>query len=413
MKRYIVNISGLILFIFFISGCAANRYTNKNNYVRSEKNFTENANLIRVLLKNENENISYVVRAPIILYDENSPVAEVDAGNRLDFYKEGNGLALNIRSRNFAGKFFLLKPAKNSNSLEYNGKKYAGILKVVLSENNINVINQVSLEDYLKGVLPAEMPIGKGDEYFEALKAFAICARTYAVTKLNSLNSFDVYLDTRDQVYDGINRETEISNRAVDETKNMILTYDGRPATVFYHASCGGHTADVKDVFPGNDEPYLKGVQDGDPPNCAIAPNFKWTENYSSEKFINRLRASGYLNNGNYTLQNVSVESRNSSGRVENLLVSLKSIEGDTKNITITGNKIRSVIRTSDNREILRSTMFEINFNGSDVIINGVGNGHGVGLCQWGAIYQSTQGKNYMQILSFYFPGTQIGKIND
>jgi len=408
MKKYLVSISAFILLILFLSGCAASRYTRKTSYVNSTTN-----NFIRVLLKNENENISFVVRSPVYLYAENNPIAVINTGNRLDFYKDGNNVKLNIRDRIFDGKFFQLKPEKDGNTVEFNGRKYDGVIKIVSNGNSINIVNQVSLEDYLKGVITAEMPIGKGSEYLEALKAFAICARTYAVTKLNNGNSFDVYLDTRDQVYNGAGRESAISNRAVDETKNMILTYDGKPAVVFYHASCGGHTADVKDVFPGNDEPYLRGVEDGDPPNCSIAPNFKWTETYSSQKFIQRLQSSGYLPNGNFTLQNVSVANRNSSGRVENLSVDVKSVEGDTKNILITGNKIRSVIRTSNDKEILRSTMFDIVFNGSEVVINGVGNGHGVGLCQWGAIYQSTHGKNFKEILSFYFPGTQIGKIND
>jgi stage II sporulation protein D len=94
-------------------------------------------------------------------------------------------------------------------------------------------------------------------------------------------------------------------------------------------------------------------------------------------------------------------------------LVNVLSSDGQSKTIAIQGNKIRAAIRKADDSNILQSTMFDVNFNGSNIVITGKGNGHGVGLCQWGAIYQSTQGKNFKDILSFYFPGTEIKEIND
>ncbi len=410
MKNYFLLLIGISFSLLLISGCATSGRISKSNI--SPKNISKENNFIRVLLDNRNSEMAFAIQSPVILYEENSPVAVIKRGNVVKFSGNGNSLNLNISDKNFEAKYFQLKPDNDIGVVEFKNHKYRGIIKLICNGNSVAVINEVSLEDYIRGVIPAEMPLGKGDEYLEALKAFAVCARTYAVSRLNKSHSFDVYLDTRDQVYDGFRKAPNIINRAVDETKGMILTYDDQPATVFYSASCGGHTSNVKDVFTGNNEPYLQGVEDGDPPNCSIAPNFNWTETYSSQEFISRLKSSGYLGEESYILQNVYVENRNSSGRVEDLLIVLSKGSGEKK-INIPGNKIRTAIHNQDNGNILRSTMFEISFNGNQVIIRGKGNGHGVGLCQWGAISQSIKGRDYKQILSFYFPGTTIGKIND
>ncbi|MHB1686130.1 MAG: SpoIID/LytB domain-containing protein [Ignavibacteriaceae bacterium] len=409
IKKNIFYFASLILITAMLNGCASSgRITRKENKLASD-----NSELVKILLDNNYLEISFLVQSPVMLMKENVPTAIVKSGNRLRFYKDGNNLKLTVQDKTFEGKYFQLKSENDEKAVKYKGKSYAGIIKIICSGNSVDMINQVPLETYLKGVVAAEMPVGKGDAYFQALKAFAICARTYTITKLGKGNLFDVYLDTRDQVYDGLSREKALANRAVDDTRNMILTYDDKPAVVFYHASCGGHTANVEDVFPGKNEPYLQGVNDGDPPNCSIAPHFNWEEKYSDDKFLQRLKTSGYLERGEYTLQNVEVGKRNSSGRVAELLVTVRSSDDQSKNIIIYGNKIRAAIRKADDSDILRSTMFDVNFDGTNVTINGKGNGHGVGLCQWGAIYQSTQGKNYKDILSFYFPGTSVRAMND
>ena len=410
MKDTFLPLIGIFFSLLLISGCATSGRISKSNfnskYVNNENNF------IRVLLDNRNPEIIFTIQSSVILYKENSPIAVIKRGNVVRLSSNGNSINLNVSNKYFEAKYFLLKPDNNIGTVEFKNHDYRGFIKIICNGSSVAIINEVSLEDYIRGVIPAEMPLGKGTEYFEALKAFAICSRTYAVSRINKSHSFDVYLDTRDQVYDGYSNVKNIINRAVDETKGIILTYNNQPATVFYSACCGGHTANVKDVFPGNNEPYLQGVEDGDPPNCSIAPNFNWTETYSSEEFLSRLKSSGYLGEGNYILQNVNVGSRNSSGRVENLLIVL-SKDGEEMTINIPGNKIRTAIHNQDNGNILRSTLFEIRFNSNQVIIKGRGNGHGVGLCQWGAISQSMKGRDYRQILSFYFPGTILGKIND
>ena len=411
-KKNLSAISFLILTALYITGCASSsRFSSNEGKSTLTNQFT--GNLIKVLLNDTRRELSFNIESSVILCENEKPIALIKAGNRLNFFSTGNGIELKIQRRIFNAEYFILKPDNNEEGIKYNGARYGGLIKIMGGDNNVNVINQVPLELYLKGVIAREMPMGKGDSYFQALKAFAVCARTYAISKMGKGHLFDIYLDTRDQVYGGLSSEKLLGNKAVDETRNMILTYDGEMAVIFYSSSCGGHTANVKEVFPGNDEPYLRGVKDGDPPNCSISPNFNWEEKYSANKFIQRMKNSGYLDGGDYTLKNVEVGKRSSSGRVAELLVTVLSSDGQSKIIAIQGNKIRAAIRKADDINILQSTMFDVNFNGSNIVITGKGNGHVVGLCQWGAIYQSTQGKNFKDILSFYFPGTEIKEIND
>ncbi len=392
----------------FIAGCSSSRYVErKETYVPSK------SLPIRVLLSDKNNSLSYVVEKPVMLLNQTRVFALVKKGNLLNFSVNGESLRLEIAGKIFTGNYFELKPQEADQFISYNGRRYRGYLKFVSNGSEVQAINRVTLEDYLKGVVPAEMPVGQGDSYFQALKAFAICARTYTIMKYNGRQSyFDVYLDTRDQVYGGADIEQPIADKAVDDTRSLILTYDGRPAKVFYHAACGGHTANARDVFGIKDAPYLDGVKDGDPPNCSIAPGFLWEEDYPQSVFIDRLRTAGLLHDGNYKIKSAEVESRYKSGRVKVLAVNLISDDGTTSTVSLIGNNIRSVIRTADNIGILKSTMFNISLKENDeVVITGKGNGHGVGLCQWGAIHQSIEGKSYSEILSFYFPGTTVKEL--
>ena len=406
MQRVLSYVLFSLAILLFLSGCSSSR-----RFINKTRTFIpSNSVPINVLLSDYNS--SFTIENPVILYRNDKAIALVKDGNRLNFNAGGSGLNLEIAGKEFSAGYFELKPAEGENTVSYRGKKYFGVLKIIPDGIRIRIINRLPLEDYLKGVVPAEMPIGKGDSYFQALKAFAICARTYAVDRMKNNNSlFDVYVDTRDQVYGGADYEHELSDKAVDETAGMILTYDGSPAIVYYSSSCGGHTEDAANVF-GVNVPYLKGVEDGDPPNCSVAPNFFWTEKYPERIFIDRLISSGLLRSGNYSLQNVQVESRDESGRVSELLISLSNNNGDDKEVRIEGNRIRSVIKTANGNDILRSTMFDVSMNSDKTVaITGKGYGHGVGLCQWGAIDQSIKGRDYKQILSFYFPGTEISRL--
>jgi stage II sporulation protein D len=260
-----------------------------------------------------------------------------------------------------------------------------------------------------------EMPIGKGKENYAALKAFSICIRTYASNKINENKEFfDIYSDTRDQVYGGVEGETEYTNGIVDETKGQLLVYEDQPAIIFYHSTCGGFTENVENVFTKKNIPYLKGVEDDNDAYCKISPRYEWIEKYSESIFIARLYKSKLIESKKYKLSDVKIKSRFNSGRVNELDIIVNNGEEIQKTIFLLSNQIRSIIRSSDDKSILKSTLFNINLdNENNVVITGKGKGHGVGLCQWGAIGQSKKGKDYKEILNHYFPGTNIKSIYD
>jgi stage II sporulation protein D len=396
------------LFLFFgLIGCTAiKRVFNSENI---ENNFSS----IRVLLNETSEVYKINVDFKLTLYDESGILAEVDKGNQINFSVIQGIVVCKITNQVFQSSSFQLK--SDDEILKVNGKKFRGVLKIFERNSQIKVVNSITLEDYVKGVMTKEMPVGNGNENYEALKAFSICVRTYAVNKLSEEKDlFDIYPDTRDQVYGGIDGETGYTNDIVDETNGQILTYNDNLATIFYHSTCGGFTEDVKNVFGKESIPYLISVEDGINHYCKISPRYYWAEKYSEETFIERLYKSKLIENVDYTLADVEVNSKFNSGRVNELLITVKDKVGEEKSVSLFGNSLRSIIRTSDNKSILKSNYFDIILDeNKNVIIEGKGSGHGVGMCQWGAIGQSHLGINYKEILDHYYPGTRVRNIYD
>ncbi len=152
--------------------------------------------------------------------------------------------------------------AAAGSGLRHEGRRYRGRLLVYLNDRGtLNLINEVSLEDYLRGVVPSEM----GPEAYpqiEGLKAQAVAARTYALRTLGEFarEGYDICATPRCQVYKGMEIEHSLSDRAIAETAGQVLLYEGRLADALYSSTCGGHTEDVQVIFPLKQEPYLKGV---------------------------------------------------------------------------------------------------------------------------------------------------------
>ena len=229
----------------FLSSCASSKkFSNEKESVKtSEGIFIP----VRVLINENFGEYSFNVESPLKISNNDKVIALVKKGNRINLSRDGKGLILSIGRQSFSSAEFRISSAEETGLFSFGGKSYRGY---ILFSSKSKIVNVVSLEDYLKGVVPAEMPVGKDEENFEALKAFAICARTYTMVRLNENKpDFDLYLDTRDQVYGGANAENKISNKAIEETRGMFLEYNGNPATVFYHSSCGGFTEDREEMF--------------------------------------------------------------------------------------------------------------------------------------------------------------------
>lgn len=369
---------------------------------------------LRVLLNGVVPSESIIIESPVYLSSDETIITKINLGASINCFENNGKLYLNTAEESFDGNVFFLTSANDNDVVKLNGKRYRGKIQISKSGNSIDVINIVNLEDYVKGVLAKEMPIGNNEENIEALKALAICVRTYALQRVRDGKVyFDLYADTRDQVYGGADSETPVSNRAAEQTKHLILKYENNPALVYYHSTCGGHTESSKNVFTKMDVPYLSGVKDGPEPYCKISPRFEWKEIYSEELIIERLKNYALLDNNNYTLVNVDVSNRYDSGRVNELEIEISDVEGNNKLIVVKGNEIRSILRTADGKNILWSNMFDVSMESDGIILTGRGFGHGVGLCQWGAIALSRKGWSYKEILEHYYPGTSQGNFND
>jgi len=411
---YKINFSllshGFFLLFFitqFISCSPSERFTKKEVTVTI-------ASGLRILLNEygKEENIS--VESFVYLSDQSSKLTLIQAGSTIRTLENNGSLKLSVNGKYFIGDKFLLSSAENEEILKINGNAYRGQVQISSTYKSIHLINIVNLEDYVKGVLAREMPLGKNNENFEALKALAVCIRTYAIKKMQDGKVyFDLYSDTRDQVYGGVDAETPLSNKAVDETKKLILKYDGKPATIYYHSTCGGYTESSQNVFTNDPVPYLISIKDGDEPYCKISPRFQWKEIYEKEEIISRLKNYDLLENTNYELEDISISNKFESGRVSELEIKVIDSYSNTKSLIIRGNEIRSILRTSDNKNILWSILFDLSVESNSIVLTGHGFGHGVGLCQWGAIALSRKDWNYKDILQHYYPGINTGYLND
>lgn len=317
---------------------------------------------------------------------------------------------------------FVARAASRGAVLTVNGAHYRGEVWVLPASNgdDVIVVNRLYLEDYLRGVVPMEIGHRTEDER-EAVAAQAVAARSYAYTHIASdARPFDMRSTVADQVYGGADAETPLADTAVAETRGLVLTYRGVVVNAPYHSVCGGRTAAASEIWRGGDEPYLKAVSDRIPGSdrfyCDIAPRFSWERTFTRAAL--RALLDRYLKDytkvstrGPGAPRAIAVASRTPSGRVRDL-----EIVTDRGRYTVRMDNIRFVLRASDG-EILNSTSFTVeNERDADgdlarVIVRGNGYGHGVGMCQWGAIGRARAGQDYRTILRAYYPGTTVAVV--
>ncbi len=244
----------LLLALIYFAGCSGSKkFTSEDSRVDNihKNSYNQNSlNKIHVFLGDSDFSVEYTAEEPVNLVLDERITKNLMAGNKVKFIPNGDKIDALIEGKNYSLKKIELFPEKNRHVFIYHQKRYRGKLNLTSVRNKILIINTLDLQEYLKGVISKEMPVGKDEENYEALKAFAICARTYAIMKINESNNlFDVYPDVRDQVYGGVEAETTISNQAVDETEGKILSYNNMPAKTFYHAACGGYTEAGSECF--------------------------------------------------------------------------------------------------------------------------------------------------------------------
>ena len=305
--------------------------------------------------------------------------------------------------------------------LSVNGRRYRGEAVFRASPGGILVLNRVRIDEYLGGVVPLEIGARPAAES-AAVQAQAVAARSYAYTHLDAGDprGYDVTATVADQVYGGVDVESAIANRAIESTRGLVLKYAGRVVNAPYSSACGGQTAEASEVWRTADQPYLKRVSDRIPGSdrfyCDVAPRFAWTRTFDEAELV--ATVSRYLStyvpvpgNDPGRPRKVAVASRTGSGRVGAL-----TITTDRGEFTIRGNDIRSVLR-GPGGEILNSTYFSVDSSEerdghlSRLTLRGGGYGHGIGMCQWGAIGRARAGQDFRSILATYYPGTTVGTL--
>lgn len=277
--------------------------------------------------------------------------------------------------------------------LEDKEQRYRGTLDIIQKSNKkFLVVNTIELEQYIRGVLYHEV---SHRWPMEAMKAQAVAARTYALyqMKKNKADEYDVTGDIYSQVYGGKSAERFRTNIAVKRTLGEILVYNNKILPAYFHASCGGHTENARNIW-GENLPPLAGVPC---PFCALAPHANWKKNFRSKDIQDKLNANGYTLG---PVQDIHVVSRNPSGRINNLLFTAR----DGKTTIIPGIKFRTIIGPNT----IKSNKYEIVMKGYYFDLIGKGWGHGVGMCQWGVHQMAEERHKYDEILLFYYPGARI-----
>lgn len=380
------------------------------------------------------------------------PVPERDEGVRLQeagltlvCTRRGDLVAWEAGGRSGIAGAVRLQPVDPGDLPGWDQRLYRGDLLVIPSPRGggLTLVNNIDLEGYLQGVVPWE--IGRhGESRLAALEAQAVAARTYTVSHLGERRDrgFDLFAGVMDQVYKGATDEDPLCNQAIAGTRGLILTHGGRPVAAYYSACCGGVTSQIEEVWPKAAEPYLVSHPDAaghDPePFCAGYRHYAWSETWPAAQLEATLQKTlpaylEYLLGGSRArwagpsftprqggvdpdrpgrLIDLEILNRTRSGRVARL-----AIRCEAGTYHVRGDRVRWVLTPpSGSPAILRSALFDLELERRDgvlqaVIARGRGYGHGIGMCQAGALTMAERGYSSAGILAHYYPGTELVRL--
>lgn len=328
---------------------------------------------------------------------------------------------------------------------------YRGELKIVGLENKPDrflLINRLDVEQYLKGVVPSEMPVAFG---LEALKAQSVAARNYSLSSRVKMSKYyDVVDSVASQVYHGYNRESETANKAIEQTHGIVALHNDEMIIAVFSSTAGGYTecysntfSDPKTkAFPSAQKPYLIAKPDlpkfkplNDEEDAfkfyssrpisydMFSPLYRWTRNWSKEELENILKSTlvvqsktGFvspevMNKDEFgELKEINVTKRGDSGKI----ISMELVT-DKNTFTIEKELVIRRIFTKDGKALPSANVvfrYSVDENGkwSDIVAYGGGFGHGCGLSQFGAMYMAQKCRmNFETILKHYYSGICLG----
>lgn len=342
------------------------------------------AETIRIALAQNVESVSLSASSGLLV---KAPNDDVDANGRITVMVGPSGLAvdgqplrsdrIDVRGRN--------------GEVTVNGLTVAGRVTIKRQNGKLAAINEVAIEDYVKGVVPSEM---NANWHPEALKAQAIAARTYALYKIrqNGKKDFDVVASTKDQVYKGRAGADGPAGRATDETRGQVLVFQDEPILAAFFSTAAGPTEDALNVW-SVDLPYLKGVEC---PFDMNSPYFQWRTDVWLPLLEQRLREEGFPVG---VIASLAPADHTKAGRVSHVRI----LHSDGE-LHVKGEDLRRVLGYT----ALASTQFDFEVVGFQIQFTGRGAGHGVGMCQWGAKELAEKGYSAEAIVRYYYPGAEI-----
>ena len=312
-------------------------------------------------------------------------------------YKDLPSVFLNQNSTNA----YALAVESPAGFITVNGKTYRDRIDIFAKEDTCLVVNSLDMEKYISGLINKEM---SPNWPREALRAQAVSSRTYALfqKEQNHAHDYDIESSTQDQIYEGADSETPKSRLAAESTRGLILTWRRGPIKAFYHANCGGHTEEPEEVW-GEKFGYMKPV---------VCPYHRTVENQNlwksriSMQSLNHLlkKISGLLPRNFLRIASVEAGGLDSSLRRKEIIL----VDDSGQKAVINANKFRSALGNTK----IKSTAFSIfQSKNKDVEIEGKGYGHGVGMCQVGARAMAQEGKNFREILAFYYPLAKLSQV--
>jgi len=405
--------------------------------------------LLGVGLLEKSDSLEISVNGPALVLDGASGrrLARLDGPGRVVCSRSGRQVAWRANGRHGTSETVILQPLDPGHRVIHGGSEYRGefLVRTTPGGGGLTLVNNVDLESYLRGVVPWE--IGRHERNrLAALEAQAVAARTYTLSHLGTRKSrgFDVYASVQDQVYKGAADEDPLCNFAVENTAGLVLRYGDQEIEAYYSACCGGVSSNIEEVWARESKPYLVSKPDrpsgGGDAYCSTSRHFHWREVWTAGRleeimqrtlpeYVEYMTQPGRSDwagsvfsprDGSASpdrpgrLRNLEILARTTSGRVAHLAVTT-----DAGVYHVRGDRVRWVLKPADgNPFILRSALFEVELvrDGErlvEVATRGRGYGHGIGLCQTGALAMAEQGKNVREILAHYYPGailTEVGR---
>ncbi|MBK9307565.1 MAG: SpoIID/LytB domain-containing protein [Nitrospira sp.] len=362
----------------------------------------EAASTIRVLLARDIQQLEISSSQTIVVTDDQREArpyrtaVRVEIRGRVMFLNGTPVMADRLMVRAGSHDLDLWLPVKGNRGLQQVGSEkdalqVGGAIQLLRRGKSLLVVNHIDLEEYVKGVVPAEV---NATWHLEMLKVQAVAARTYALYQqmLSPTRSYDVVAGIQDQVYRGRQGIDARVALAVESTRGLVVTYQGAPIYAAFSSTAAGLTEDAINVW-SKDLPYLKGVEC---PFDVASPFYQWKASVQLDDLQKKLRKQGFILG---TISAISPLTHSRAGRV----ATLRILHSDGE-LIIRGEDLRKVVGYT----VVPSTQFTVESIGDDLVLSGYGAGHAVGLCQWGAKELAELGYSFASILNYYYPGTEL-----